>query len=88
MIRNELIYKCIKNYSNFILSEPQIHIRIKGLNFGVTPKQILVVEFFTTTLMVCKKLPGHDASELHSNVAVISKNNIKKLIESNIAKQE
>ena len=86
-LANEIMERWVKNCSQRILSDPELSVLKKGLNFAVVPKQLPVVDLVTVTETACRSLPANDASELRAKVAtVISKNrNIK---ESNISNDE
>ena len=61
----------VKNCSLCILSDPELSVLKKGLNFAVTPKRLPVVDLVTVTALAFRQLGGGDANELRSKVVNI-----------------
>ena len=57
-----------KNCSDRILSDPELSVLAKGLNFAVTPAKLPIVDIVTTTEVACLNLSEGDASELRAKV--------------------
>ncbi|XP_072023068.1 uncharacterized protein [Amphiura filiformis] len=85
-IAADCISKWVKNCSQRILSDPELHVLARGLNFAVTEDEVPIVEFITATESACRNLPETQANELRSKVVnLVSK---PKKIDSNISKDE
>ena len=70
-LAQECIVKWVKNCSDHILSEPDLSVLKKGLNFVVTPTRLPVVDLVTATESGCRQLGGGDTNELRSKVVNI-----------------
>ncbi|XP_072015061.1 uncharacterized protein [Amphiura filiformis] len=67
-IAADCISKWVKNCSQRILSDPELHVLARGLNFAVTEDEVPIVEFITATESACRNLPETQANELRSKV--------------------
>ena len=82
------ISKWVKNCSDRILSDPELSVLAKGLNFTVTPAKLPIVDIVTTTEVACRNLSGSDASELRAKVVnLVSRPNANN-IDSNLSKED
>ena len=77
----------VKNISDHILSDPELSILKKGLNFAVTPRRVPVVDTITATEAACRDLNSGDANELRARVSGILKRH-DRVKEQNVSKQE
>ena len=87
-IASDCISKWVKNCSDRILSDPELSVLAKGLNFAVTPAKLPIVDIVTTTEVACRNLSEGDASELRAKVVnLVSRPNANN-IDSNLSKEE
>ena len=84
---SECISRWVKNCSDRILSDPELCVLKKGLNFAVTPRKVPVVDIVTATESACRSLNNGDANELRSKVVNILNKN-EKVKEQNVGKDE
>ena len=85
-LSSDCISKWVKNCSDRLLSDPELKVLAKGLNFAVTPKKIPIVDYVTATESACRNLGQSEAEELRSRVNNILKKHRKP--EPNIYKAE
>ena len=66
----EVMYRWVKNCSDRLLSDPELSVLKKSLNFAVTPQKVPAVHMETVTAMesVCRSLDSDDAHELKAKV--------------------
>jgi hypothetical protein len=91
--RDNLAQQCmsrwVKNCSDRILSDPELSVLKKGLNFAVTPKRLPVIDMVTATESACRQLGGGDGQELRSKVVnILSRGNVGLAKDQNITKEE
>ncbi len=84
---NKYISRWVKNCSDRILSDCELLIMRKGLNFAVTPQKLPVDELVTATESACRNLNQGDASELRGCIADIIRKN-QSVKHQNIGKEE
>ena len=48
-LASEIMSRWVKNCSDHLLSDPELSVLMKGLNFAVTPRKVPVVEIVTAT---------------------------------------
>ncbi|XP_070549284.1 uncharacterized protein [Ptychodera flava] len=60
----------VKNYSKRSLNEVERSVLMKGLNFAVSPRQVPIIDYITTTECACRHLDQNDANELRAKVLV------------------
>ena len=65
---SECMQKWATNCSQRILSDPELSVLKKGLNFAVTPKKLPEVDLITATESACRNLNNSDANELRAKV--------------------
>ena len=75
------LYKWVVNVSKYKVTDVQIRVINKGLNFAVTPEKFIVA-----TAHACRLLPITKSEQLRSQVAGIMKN--AKLPKPNINRKE
>ena len=61
-LANEIMSIWVHNSSQRILSDPELSVLKKGLNFAVTPKRLPVEELVTVTESACRSQPSEDVS--------------------------
>ena len=83
----QVMARWVKNISDRILSDPELSVLKKGLNFAVTPRQVPVVDTITATEAACRDLNSGDANELRARVSGILKRH-DRVKEQNVSKQE
>ena len=86
-LANECISRWVKNCSDRILSDPELSVLRKGLNFAVTPRKPPVIDIVTATESACRSLNASDASEVRAKVVNILSNNTQ-VKEQNVTKDE
>ena len=86
-VANECISRWVKNCSDRILSDPELSVLRKGLNFAVTPRKPPVIDIVTATESACRSLNTSDANELRAKVVNILSNNTQ-VKEQNVTKDE
>ena len=86
-LANECISRWVKNCSDRILSDPELSVLRKGLNFAVTPRKPPVIDIVTATESACRSLNASDANELRAKVVSILSNNTQ-VKEQNVTKDE
>ena len=57
-LEQDCILRWIKNCSDHILSDPELSVLKKALNFAVTPKRLPMVDVVTATESACRQLAG------------------------------
>ena len=67
-LASECMQKWVTNCSQRILSDPELSVLKKGLNFAMTPKKLPVVDLITATESACRNLNSSDANELRAKV--------------------
>ena len=60
-----------KNCSDCIVSDPELSVWKKGLNFAMTRKRLPVVDVVTATEWACRQLGQGDANKLRTKVVDI-----------------
>ena len=83
----QVMARWVKNISDRILSDPELSILKKGLNFAVIPRRVPVVDTITATEAACRDLNSGDANELRARVSGILKRH-DRVKEQNVSKQE
>ena len=58
----------VKNSSDHLPSDPELSVLMKGLNFAVTHRRVLVIHSITATASPCKSHGVGDVHELTVNV--------------------
>lgn len=85
-LSSECIAKWVKNCSKRILTDPELSVLAKGLNYAVSPKELPVVDVITATEVGCRNLTPDKASELRAKVNTVLTNTKK--VEHNLNKDE
>ncbi|XP_070550371.1 uncharacterized protein [Ptychodera flava] len=85
-ISSDCINKWVKNCSSRVLTDTELSVLAKGLNYAVTPKEIPVVDIISATESACRTLPDRDGSELRSKVTNLLSR--PKKLESNLTVNE
>ena len=67
-LANECMSKWVKNCSDRILSDPELSVLKKGLNFAVTPRRVPVIDIVTVTESACRQLNNSDSNSLRAKV--------------------
>ena len=67
-LASECMQKWATNCSQRILSDSELSVLKKGLNFAVTPKKLPVVDLITATESACRNLNNSDTNELRAKV--------------------
>ena len=76
-----------ENCSDRLLSDPEISVLKKGVNFAVTPNRVPVVEFISATESACRNLNISDANELKAKIVkVLCKHD--RISDRNVSKEE
>jgi hypothetical protein len=71
------------------MSDPDLSVLSKGLNFAVTPKRLPVIDLVTATESACRQLGGGDKEELRSKVVnILSRGDAGLARDQNITKKE
>ena len=71
------------------MSDPDLSVLHKGLNFAVTPKRLPVIDLVTATESACRQLGGGDKEELRSKVVnILSRGDAGLARDQNITKKE
>jgi len=84
---SKCIEKWVRNCSDRILSDPELAVLAKGLNFAVAPSKVPVEDIITETESACRNLPKNKADDLRVKVrTTISKYNPGK--HQNLSKEE
>ena len=65
----EIMSRWVKNCYDHLLLELELAVLKKGLDFGVTPHRVSVVEIVTAMELACRSLVSGDAHVLRSQVA-------------------
>ena len=86
-VAQQVMSRWVKNVWSYILSDPQLSILKKDLNFTVTLRWIPVVGTITATETACRGLDSGDANERRAKVSGILKKR-DKIGEQNVSKQE
>ena len=87
VLASECMQKWVTNCSQRILSDPELSVWKKGLNFAVTPKKLPVVDLIAATESACRYLNSSDANELRAKVvSTIGKHG--NINDQNITKKE
>ena len=60
-----------ENCSDRLLSDPELSVLKKGVNFSVTPNRMPVVEFISATESACRNLHISDANELKAKIVKV-----------------
>ena len=82
----EQLKKWVVNLSKHKLTDPQLSVLAKGLNFSPSPNKIPYDDYIVATELACKKLPYNEATVLRSEIAQALRGS--KPPKSNISKDE
>ena len=63
--------RCVQNCSDHMLSDPELSVLKKGLNFAMTPRQVPVIDMITITETPCRNLNKGDANEVRAKMSTI-----------------
>ncbi|XP_068739082.1 uncharacterized protein [Montipora capricornis] len=76
-LANECMSKWVKNCSDRILSDPELSVLKKGLNFAVTPRRVPIVDIVMVTESACRQLNNSDSNSLRAKVLNLLEHNDK-----------
>ncbi|XP_068748853.1 uncharacterized protein [Montipora capricornis] len=86
-LANECMSKWVKNCSDRILSDPELSVLKKGLNFAVTPRRVPIVDIVTVTESACRQLNNSDSINLTAKVLNLLEHN-DKVKDQNVSDEE
>jgi hypothetical protein len=86
-LATEVMSRWVKNCSDRILSDPELSVLKKGLNFAVTPRKVPVVDIIMATESACRRLNSGNANELRAKVVNILDRN-EKVEKQNVSNEE
>ena len=70
-LASECITRWVKNCSQRLLSDPELSVLAKGLNFAITPPKVPVINILTETESAASRLPACEGSLLRAKVATL-----------------
>ena len=83
----KIMSRRVKNCSDRILSDPELAVLKKGLNFAMTPRQVPVIDIIIATDTAWKNINKGDANELRAKVYTIVDRS-SKIKDQNVSKEE
>ena len=86
-LAGKIMSRWVKNCSDRILSDLELSVLKKGLNFAVTPRQVPFVDMITITETACRNLNIGDANELRAKMCMVV-DRCSKIKDQNVMKDE